>query len=176
MTFVAEYGKKYRIECLLCRHSWFTDWDGELIKEEQMPEHTSEPWGRGVQDVVDFQNESNVPCVCVGSDANNPDGKCLDDEPNNGRWVAICFGPDSEANAALIIAAPKTKRERDDLLAACEGIADRGESYIRDVLKWDTKKSEKDLCDWMARDQTNFHVSSSEMLAIYRVIKAMRKE
>jgi len=37
-AFVAEYGKKYRIECLLCRHSWFTDWDGELIKEEQMPE------------------------------------------------------------------------------------------------------------------------------------------
>ena len=52
---------------------------------------------------------------------------------NGKHAIAECFGPDREANADLIAAAPKTKAQRDALLAALNQIMDELYSLRREL-------------------------------------------
>lgn len=87
-----------------------------------MSEYTPEPWEVAAN--VDWEvmppnvERALVPAIRIRGAAEPTDGKSLDISTRNmGRYVALCFGPDREHNARLIIAAP-------ELLDALRNITD----------------------------------------------------
>ena len=69
-------------------------------------------------------DDSDDRIITIGGDLN----------ANNNYSIAQCYGPDKKANATLIVAAPKTKAQRDALLEACKEIVLREGAYSRDQL------------------------------------------
>jgi len=74
--------------------------------------HTPGEWVRTTT-VVRFRDNYDADAIAVDTALDNPQAQRMEDEPNEGKNIALCFGPDRRENSRLIIAAP-------DLLAACE--------------------------------------------------------
>ncbi len=67
-----------------------------------MSKHTKGPWT-----AADALPETNSSMERIPIEApDNPEATCISEEYNGCKYVAHCFGPDREANARLIAAAP----------------------------------------------------------------------
>jgi len=76
-----------------------------------MSAHTTSPWS--IEEPEDGDAQRNHIAI---SAPDNPEATCVSEEYNDCKYIALCLGPDREANARLIAAAP-------ELLVVCKSIA-----------------------------------------------------